>query len=158
MSRANLTPENLGPGAWLDDLLASRFLPRRPAARIRSASKLPARLANCARNLAADLEWRAYGDGDRTFFAIARLHQAEPASPSGVAIDAYFLDDNASVYCAGVWEYDQQHGWWLDALPDLSYDCDHGWWLDALERPSALIARSSSGDGRREIKLRRAPP
>ena len=43
-----------------------------------------------------------------------------------------FLDEKAAVYCAGVWAYDLAHGWWLDAVLDLSYDCERGWWIDAL--------------------------
>jgi hypothetical protein len=150
MTPAILTEESLSPGACLDDLLASRFLRSKPAERISSASKLPKRLRQCVQNLAPDAEWRAYGDADRTFFAIARA--AAPAAPeASVAIDAYFLDDNASVYCAGVWEYDARHGWWLDATLSLSYDCDHGWWFDALTKPSAALDR-------RALKLLTARP
>jgi hypothetical protein len=64
-------------------------------------------------------------------FAIAVAH-AEPDVDCGLAIDVYFLDETAAVYCAGVWAYDGAHGWWLDAVLDLSFDCERGWWIDAL--------------------------
>jgi hypothetical protein len=152
MTPAISIQESSSPGACLDDLLDSRFLRKRSAARIRSANELPHRLQQCVQNLAPDAEWRAYGDGERTFFAIARARAIEPAAPeASVAIDAYFLDDNASVYCAGVWEYDVRHGWWLDATLQLSYDCDHGWWFEALEHPSAA-------QGGPAVKLLRSRP
>jgi hypothetical protein len=122
-------------GACLDDLLASRFLPRRWASRIWTANELPVRLARCARSLAPGSEWRAYGDDGHVLFAIARTHKADPPRDSEAAIDVFFLDDHAAVYSAGVWQYDHRHGWCLDALLDLSYDCEHGWWLDALMSP-----------------------
>jgi hypothetical protein len=148
MMPATITRKNIGPGACLDDLLASRFLPRRSAARIWSASELPSRLEQCARNLAADTEWRAYGDEERIFFAIARPHAAAAAAQARMAIDVYFLDDNAAVYCAGLWEYDDSHGWWLDAVLDLSYDCDNGWWFDELTDGHAPMDRRSPVDRR----------
>jgi len=40
-----------GPGASLDDLLASRFLPKPWVGRIRATSELPARLEGCVKNL-----------------------------------------------------------------------------------------------------------
>jgi hypothetical protein len=150
MMPATITTDGPGPGACLDDLLASRFLPRRWAKRIWSASDLPSRLEHCARNLAPDTEWRAYGDDDRIFFAIARLHVAKPGAPASTAIDVYFLDNDAAVYCAGVWEYDRAHGWWLDDVLDLSYDCEHGWWFDALRDPATAGDRRASNDRRGE--------
>jgi hypothetical protein len=140
MMRVTLAPSIQCAGARLDDLLASRFLARREPGRIRSVAGLPPRLEDCVRNLADDSEWRAYGGIHRTFLAIARTHVAESRLPPSVAIDVYFLDENAAVYSAGVWDYDCQHGWWLDSVIDASYDCDHGWWLGALMKP---IARAS---------------
>jgi hypothetical protein len=148
MMHATISSQNSGPGACLDDLLASRFLPRRPATRIWSVSGLPSRLEQCARKLAPGTEWRAYIDDGRIFFAIARAHAGASAAQAHRAIDVYFLDDNAAVYCAGLWEYDDSHGWWLDAVLDLSYDCDHGWWFDDLTDPSAPMERRSPGDRR----------
>jgi hypothetical protein len=121
-----------GTGARLDNLIASRFLSGRWASRVWSSSDLPSRLSRCVGSLTADSEWRAYSDGERIFFAIAREHTDESQVVSATAIDVYFLDDSAAIYSAGVWEYDSKHGWWLDAVLDLSYDCDHGWWHDAL--------------------------
>jgi len=120
------------PGASLDDLLASRFLPKQWVGRIWGASELPERLEGCVRDLVPDAEWRAYGDEGRIFFAIARRHAAVTRASSAAAIDVYFLDSNAAVYSAAVWEYDCKHGWWLDSILDVSYDCDHGWWSDVL--------------------------
>jgi hypothetical protein len=126
-----------GPGACLDDLLASRFLPKRWIARIWSASDLPVRLQPCVRNLKPGAEWRAYGGEGQIFFAIARMHAAESPDGCEKAIDAYFLDSNAVVYAAGVWEYNRTKGWWLDAVMELSYDCERGWWLDAVMGPES---------------------
>jgi hypothetical protein len=153
MMPATITTDGPGPGACLEDLLASRFLPRRWTTRIWSASELPSRLEQCARHLAPDTEWRAYGDDERVFFAIARVHTAKPAAQASVAIDVYFLDDNAAVYCAGVWEYDRAHGWWLDDVLDLSYDCEHGWWFESLKDPAASDRRTE-GDRRKPIDRR----
>jgi hypothetical protein len=135
------------PGACLDDLLATRFLPRRWASRIWSARELPVPLENCVMHLAKDSEWRAYGEGGHIFFAVARAHSAAhgssaygAAAQSGdVAIDVYFLDDHAAVYSAGVWQYDPHQGWWLDAVIDASYDCESGWSAAGLREPSHAI-------------------
>jgi len=154
MMPATQTTDSPSPGACLDDLLASRFLPACQAVRIRCASRLPTRLQDCARNLARDSDWRAYGDADRIFFAIARLHAAKSKSQPATALDVYFLDENAAVYCAGVWEHDRNHGWWLDAVLDLSYDCDRGWWFDKLTDPGASVDRRTSGNRRIEADRR----
>lgn len=120
------------PGACLDDLLVSRFLPKRWIGRIWSANELPPRLRRCTGGLVRGSEWRAYGEDGQIFFAIARMHVAGPRDANDMAIDAYFLDANAVVYAAGVWEYDRRTGWWLDAVMDLSYDCENGWWIETL--------------------------
>jgi hypothetical protein len=143
MMRASVMTRPAGVGASLDDLLASRFLPSRSATRIRCAGDLPTRLERCAKNLMSNSEWRAYGDEDRIFFAIARAHLTDERSDAVAAIDVFFLDDNAAVYSAGVWEYDRKHGWWLDSVLDLSYDCEHGWWLDVLMDPPMSIDRAA---------------
>jgi hypothetical protein len=126
---------NSSPGACLDDLLVSRFLPKRFMGRIWSARELPKRLKRCTLALKPGSEWRAYGDEDQIFFAIARMHAADADEAPGTAIDAYFLDENAVAYAAGVWSYDRKVGWWLDACVQPSYDCDHGWWLGAVLAP-----------------------
>lgn len=129
------------PGAALDDLLASRFLSKRWARRVGSPLDLPPCLERCARGLAVDLEWRAYLDDDRLLFAVARLTRAPRRRDPATALDVYFMDEKASIYSAGVWEYDVQHGWWLDAVLDLSYDCESGWWLDGLIEPQRVPDR-----------------
>jgi hypothetical protein len=134
-----LTPHVASPGTCLDHLLASRFLPSRWSSPIESSSELPAPLERCARNLRADAEWRAYSDEDRILFAIARTHSLDTPADSMPAIDVYFLDDGAAVYSAGVWEYDSKHGWWLDAVLDLSYDYQEGGCLDFLGDARARI-------------------
>jgi hypothetical protein len=111
MISAAAAPVTTSTGARLDDLLASRFLPRSWVSRIWSARDLPDRLEHCARNLASNSEWRAYGNDDHLFFAIARAHVKDSQHDSSSAIDVYFLDGNAEVYCAAVWEYDCHHGW-----------------------------------------------
>jgi hypothetical protein len=146
------------PGRCLDDLLASRFLPRRWAGRIQSASELPSRLAQCANKLAPTSEWRAYGDQDEILFAIARAHAAPRADTAAVAIDVYFLDDRASVYSAGVWEYDSERGWWLDAILDLSYDTEHGWWLDVLMDPPIDAQRATCLPRALQVRRLRSRP
>jgi len=164
MMLASPTTHSPSPGACLDALLASRFLPQTWAGRILSANQLPDRLQECVRNLAPGSEWRAYGqadrgdaesgDADRIFFAIARLHRGRPAAQSATALDVYFLDENAAVYCAGVWEHDRHHGWWLDAVLDLSYDCERGWWIDHRADPGESIERRISGERRLEADRR----
>jgi hypothetical protein len=145
------------PGNCLDDLLASRFLPKRWAGRIWSAEELTPRLAQCTKRLAPNSEWRAYGDQDEILFAIARTH-AGPNSITDAAIDVYFLDSSASVYSAGVWAYDRQHGWWLDALLDLSYDSEHGWWLDVLAEPRLDTVVATCLPRALKVRRLRAPP
>lgn len=44
------------------------------------------------------------------------MHTGDPYEACGTAIDVYFLDMNAVVYAAGVWDYSSAHGWWLDAV------------------------------------------
>jgi hypothetical protein len=123
------------PGACLDDLLVSRFLPKRWMAPIWSARELPPRLRLCTLALKPGVEWRAYGDEDQIFFAIARLHEDDAGESPAIAIDAYFLDDNGVAYAAGVWNHDARTGWWLDACLAPTYDCEHGWWLGAVMMP-----------------------
>jgi hypothetical protein len=101
----------MSTGARLDDLLASRFLPRSWVGRIWSACELPDRLEHCARNLAPNSEWRAYGDDGHVFFAIACAHARESQYDSTSAIDVYFLDGNAEIFAAAVWDFDRHHGW-----------------------------------------------
>jgi hypothetical protein len=108
---AAATSGAISTGARLDDLLASRFLPRSWVSRIWSARELPDRLEHCARNLAPNSEWRAYGDDDHVFFAIARAHARESQHDTTSAIEVYFLDGNAVVFAAAVWDYDRQQGW-----------------------------------------------
>lgn len=145
------------PGACLEDLLTSRFLPKTWAARIWSADELPVRLQQCTENLLPDAEWRAYGEQDQIFFAIARRHATEPLEASATALDAYFLDSNAVVYAAGVWQHTRQNGWWLDALMDLTYDCDRGWWPEsAMLRTSTDQIRAALPAGR-EIRMLSGP-
>jgi hypothetical protein len=126
-----------GPGACLDQLLASRFLPNRWARRIFSAQDLPLRLQRRVEDLPAGSEWRAYSDEDRVFFALARMHLPATARESELALDVYFLDREAAAYSAGVWAHDIEHGWWLDAVLEASYDCEQGWWPDAQNAPAA---------------------
>jgi hypothetical protein len=131
------------PGTCLEDLLISRFLPKRWMERIWSARQLPERLQRCTLALKPGAEWRAYGDENQVFFAIARMHAADAPRGAATAIDAYFLDEQAVAYAAGVWHYHPRTGWWLDACVDPSYDCDHGWWLGAvLAAPRTPIAAS----------------
>jgi len=120
------------PGACLEDLLVSRFLPKRWMARVWSARDLPAPLQRCTLALKPGAEWRAYGDADQIFFAIARRHVGDINQVPATTIDAYFLDENAVAYAAGVWSHDARTGWWLDACVEPSYDCEHGWWLGAV--------------------------
>jgi hypothetical protein len=143
MSLAAAAREPLpGPGACLDDLLVSRFLPKRWTGRILSASDLPDRLQRCARTLRSGSEWRAYGDADQIFFAIARMHEPDASEAPATAIDAYFLDESAAVYAAGVWNFDHRAGWCLEAVMKPSFDGEHGWWLGALLRPRAPVAEA----------------
>jgi len=132
MMRSMLIARHPSLGACFEDLLSTRFLTRRWTGRIWSVDDLPTRLQRCVRNLKPDCEWRAYGDVGQIFFSIARLRDPESATASAPSLEVFFLDSNAAVYCAGVWERDPAHGWWLDSLVDLSYDCEHGWWLDTV--------------------------
>jgi hypothetical protein len=149
---------NSSPGACLEDLLVSRFLPKRWMGRIWSARELPARLKRCTLALKPGSEWRAYGDADQIFFAIARMHVAAASEAPGTAIDAYFLDDKAVAYAAGVWNYDRRTGWWLDACVEPTYDCDHGWWLGEVLAarisvdPSPLEATGARDTRRRQLR------
>jgi hypothetical protein len=151
-------------GARLDNLIASRFLSGRWASRVWSTSDLPGGLSRCVVNLTPGSEWRAYADGERIFFAVAREHTNASQVASATAIDVYFLDDTAAVYSAGVWEYDCKHGWWLDAVLDLSYDCDHGWWVDALldrgspKHPAAPTPRRIESRVKKRLASSSRPP
>ncbi len=132
MTQATIISRTALLGATLDELLASRFLPRRWTERIWSAYELPEKLQDCVRRLAPNLIWRAYRDEDRTFFAIARVHGEEAEDESTREVDLFLLDEQAAVFSAGVWAHDLEHGWWLDAVLPLSFDSEHGWWLDTL--------------------------
>jgi hypothetical protein len=131
-------PSRPSLGACFQDLLSARFLPKRWLGRIWSADALPVRLQRCVRYLKPGYEWRAYGEADEIFFAIARLRDTETRATASPSLEVFFLDTNAAVYCAGVWERDPVHGWWLDSLVNLSYDTDHGWWLDAIADPKLI--------------------
>jgi hypothetical protein len=141
MMLERLTFAAASPGAVLDDLLASRFLSKRWARRVRLQRELPACLSLCVRNLSGEVEWRAYLDDERLMFAAARMHCAPLRGDTAKAIDVCFMDENASIYSAGVWECDPQNGWWLDAVLDLSYDCESGWCVEGLIDPHRGLDR-----------------
>jgi hypothetical protein len=113
MMRESATATSLAPsiGASLDDLLASQVLPRLWLARTWAVCELPGHFARCAQDLAPDLAWRAYGDPTRPLFVLARAHQPEPGLKGHRALHVYFLDGRAVVHCAGVWAFDDRHGW-----------------------------------------------
>jgi hypothetical protein len=98
-------------GASLDALLAARVLPRSWPARILAACELPSHFERCARDLAPDLAWRAYGEAERPLFVVARAHPFERGPPEVQALDVYFLDGRAVVYRAGVWAHRDWRGW-----------------------------------------------
>jgi hypothetical protein len=131
-------------GEHLDDLLASRFLPKRWAARLQDAADLPARLERCVGMLRPDCEWRAYGTGDDIVFAVARERYGGLQSRAAASLEVYFLDREAAVYSAGVWEHDGTHGWWLDSIVERSYDEEHGWWLGAVIGQRALAVHAEA--------------
>lgn len=154
-----VTRDYSSPGACLDDLLASRFLPKRFLERIWSAHELPPRLRRCTEDLRPGTEWRAYGEGP-IFFAMARMHAPTASEASSTAIDACFLDEHAAVYAAGVWDYDARTGWCLDAVMEPSYHPHHGWWLGELmvsghERP--VVARAHAAPPER-VELQQRHP
>jgi hypothetical protein len=95
----------------LDDLLAARVLPSFWVTRILSACELPSHFERCARDLAPDLAWRAYGDADHPLFVIARAHPFEMSPAGAQALNVYLLDGRAVVYCAGVWACNDWRGW-----------------------------------------------
>jgi hypothetical protein len=131
-------------GARLDSLLATRFAAQQAGRRIAAPADLPLRLEHLVHGLAPTCVWRAYRAAERTFFAVARPPAAAQQPQGGGALEAYFLDDDARVYSAAVWEYDPKHGWWLDSVLSLAYDCEHGWWLSALTAPAARDANDVS--------------
>jgi hypothetical protein len=155
MISAPAVSRNANPGLCLEDLLISRFLPKRWMERIWSARELPSKLQRCTLALRPGSDWRAYGDDQQIFFAIARMHAGDGADAASTAIDAYFLDEQAVAYAAGVWNYDHRTGWWLDACVAPSYDCDHGWWLGAVLAPSTAIAGSRLQQPADPMKRRR---
>jgi hypothetical protein len=128
-------------GSALEDLLATRFLPKRWARRVWSAADLPPRLERCVAGLVHGCEWRAYGDEDEVFFAIARQRAGDLHCSTSVSLEVFLLDAEAAVYAAGVWQHDPKHGWWLDALIELSYDFEHGWWFDHVAQASPHAKR-----------------
>jgi hypothetical protein len=89
-------------GASLDELLAARTL---------SACELPSHFERCARDLAPDLAWRAYGDADRPLIVIARAHASAMNPAASPALDIYMLDGRALVHYAGVWACHNWRGW-----------------------------------------------
>lgn len=134
-SRAIVRIQSLG--SKLDELLASRFLPRRWADRIWSAGSLPESLQHVVRNLAPRAEWRAYQYEDRIFFAVGREHR-DASDPAGMAsLDLFLMDSNAAIYSAGVWAHDRESGWWLDSVLDATFDSERGWWFDGITNPLA---------------------
>jgi hypothetical protein len=131
MIRSTLITTRPTLGGCFEALLSARFLPRRWSGRIWSPEGLPSPLQRCVRNLKPDWEWRAYGDEEELLFSVARFRNHKIAA-SMPALEVLFFDSDAAVYCAGIWEFDEVHGWWLDSLLDLSYDCQRGWWLDSV--------------------------
>jgi hypothetical protein len=76
-----------------------------------SACELPSHFERCARDLAPDLAWRAYGEEDRPLIVIARAHPFETGPAGAQALDIYLLDGRAVVYAAGMWACDDWRGW-----------------------------------------------
>ncbi len=138
------TPSTLG--ARFDGLLSARFALQSKKNRVTVPSRLPPRLERCVARLSPGCEWRAYRYAQGIFFAIARASISGERSQAEAGIEVYFLDADASVFSAVLWEYDAERGWWLDAVLDLDYHCDHGWWLTALTTPERRLDARSAAD------------
>jgi hypothetical protein len=98
-------------GVSLDELLAAEVLPRAWTARRWAACRLSSRMVRCARDLAPDLAWRRYDNGDAPLFVMARSSRFALCETDKQAIEVYFLDGLAVVHCAGTWALDRQLGW-----------------------------------------------
>jgi hypothetical protein len=138
MRLLSILPEN-SLGARLDDLLSSRFALQSLHDRVAHPEDLPPRLQYCITSLISACAWRAFRAGEAVFCAIARAPSGDN-SASTADLEAYFLDNDACVYSAGVWTYDSIHGWWLNSVLNPCYDCEHGWWLGPL-----MIQRTAPG-------------
>jgi hypothetical protein len=104
-------------GAQLEDLLASCWPSATRGAPITSPGELPVRVEHCVRSLAGGTAWRAYADSARFFCAIARFG-CLPARNRAVGLEVYFLDRDARILSAGLWEYDRNERWRLHSMPE----------------------------------------
>lgn len=125
-------------GMRLDDLLDSRFALQSAQGRVLRSARLPLRLERCVNRLAPTCVWRAFQGAATMFCAIARTSFEGRQSGGAEPLEVYFLDSDAAVYSAAVWEHDSVRGWWLDSLLDLSYDSENGWWLGPLMEPPVV--------------------
>ncbi|MDB6106417.1 MAG: hypothetical protein JWO52_6416 [Gammaproteobacteria bacterium] len=112
-----LSMEGSSLGAQLEHLLASRWPSATRAVPITSPGELPVRVERCVRGLAGGTAWRAYANSAQLFFAIARFG-CLPARIRAVGLEVYFLDRDARIQSAGLWEYDRNEGWRLHSMPE----------------------------------------
>jgi hypothetical protein len=106
-------------GRHLDNLLKLRWIPAGLATCIHCSSALPVQLRLCVDALPATTEWRAFTDGAEVYCAIARTGTPISADDWAIALDVYFLDGDAKIWAAGVWEYDWDHSWRLIRILDV---------------------------------------
>lgn len=105
----------MSQGSELDKLLAARWLPSTWAQRICKPADLPVCLEQYVQALPADLVWRAYTDGVRLWFAVARAAKPMTKDLGGTALDVYFFTGDGQLSSGGRWKHDTETGWRLCA-------------------------------------------
>ncbi len=84
---------------------------------ITSTADLPVRVERCIKSLAGGTAWRAYMDSNQLFCAIARFG-CLTGRVGAIGLEVYFLDRDARIQSAGLWEYGHNEGWRLHSMPE----------------------------------------
>ena len=109
-------------GTELDMLLAARWQPARCAQVVCNPVDLPAVLQEYTQHLRSGELWRAYTDGIRVWFVIARSVNVLSKDPPTVALEVRFFDHDGTICATGVWGRHGDGDWTvhdvLDVLPE----------------------------------------
>jgi hypothetical protein len=116
--QSTLDPKALG--TELDGLLTARWQPARCAQVVCEPVDLPVVLEQYTQRLCSGELWRAYTDGVRVWFVIARAVHVLSKDPATVALELRFFENDGRICATGIWERHGDCDWTLRDVLDVS--------------------------------------
>jgi hypothetical protein len=107
-------------GAYLEELLHARCLPRGWVQRVFNPSDLPVALERRVRARSPAAVWRAYTDGVRLWCATCVAVDASAYRPSAVALEVLFFENDGALCSGGIWTCSGNGVWRLEKPIDGS--------------------------------------